>query len=517
MSSFAPLRSRARLTAAIHAHEASADLHQTLTTVRLLADEILVSVPAGHDFSRVARAAGATVVIPSRCDDFALARNEILARANGDWVLWLEAGERISDQTSKRLADCVARPPEARIAYTMDIEIPPATPRASSERTTQIRLVAHRDHPRFEGRIRDSLSAALFADRITIEPVGGVIERGLYEHDAEYRQRLATLHLKIADAAARDAAVDTRTLIARAEALAVLGRHEESLAAFRQALDQVAPASSDQLEAYYGLLTALDAQPEPIPRQTSLCLKALEAFPLDAQLLCAMGSYMQAEGRLELAARSFDVAFRHGRIEPSVWHLTEIREVAAACRAIILQLLGQEQAAQAAIEEALAVFPNSIRLRRQLIQLHVKHGRRSDALAQVDRLTVDYPGREVLRTAVRGACLAAMQNYLVAESYLRTAYDSGCYDPICLRGYVQLLLATGRNDRARKLLAQWRSLEPDDAEPARWLAALEPASAAGDRAAGSPADQTHRRIDEASESLTPNLAAAQTASTEPLA
>jgi hypothetical protein len=82
---------------------------------------------------------------------------------------------------------------------------------------------------------------------------------------------------------------------------------------------------------------------------------------------------------------------------------------------------------------------------------------------------------------------------------------------------VQLLLATGRNDRARKLLAQWRSLEPDDAEPARWLAALEPAPAAGDQATGSAAGQTRRRIDEASESLTPNLAPPQTASTEPLA
>ena len=47
-----------------------------------------------------------------------------------------------------------------------------------------------------------------------------------------------------------------------------------------------------------------------------------------------------------------------------------------------------------------------------------------------------------------------MQNYLVAESYLRTAYDSGCYNPICLRGYVQLLLATGaKRSRAKAAFA----------------------------------------------------------------
>ena len=508
MSNLAFPRSRSRLTVAILAHEASVDLDQTLASVRSLAEEILVSVPAGHEFARLARAAGATVVSPSQPDDWALARNEMLSRATGDWLLWLEAGERLTAHSADRLSQCVAREADARIAYVLTIEIPPATLRASGERVTQIRLVPRRDDPRFEGRLRERLTAPVAAGGLTVQPLDCVIQRGAYEHDADYKQRLAQLHLRIADASARVAAPDWGLLIVRAEALTALGRHEQALASFRQALDLASSGSSEQLEAYYGLLAALEAEPDPIPTQSMICLKALEAFPLDAQLLCAMGSYMQAEGRLELAARSFDVAFRHGKIDPRVWHLTEIREIAAACRAIVLQLQGQEQIAQAALEESLAEFPSSIRLRRQLIQLYVKQGRRSDALAQADHLPLDYPGREALRTAVRGACLAAMQNYLVAESYLRTAYDSGCYDPICLRGYVQLLLATGRNDRARKLLSQWRSLEPDDAEPARWLAALDPPARAAE-ASGTSAEKPHRRIDAPAETLTPNLAPAE--------
>jgi tetratricopeptide (TPR) repeat protein len=502
MSSLAFTNAPERLTVAILAHEASVELQPTLLSVQTLAEEVLVSVPADHEFARMARAAGATVVPTSRLDDFSHARNDLLARATGDWVLWLDAGERLSPEMAERLALWIARQANPRSAYALCIEIPPATQRASGEQITQIRLVPRRGHPSFDGPLRESLAPSIAACGLTVAPLDCVIQRGAYEHDAVYKQRLAQLHLRIADADTRVAAPSAGTLIARAEALTALGRHEQALATFRQALEHASPGSSEQLEAYYGLLTALEAEPEPIAAQTLLCLKALGVFPLDAQLLCAMGSYMQAEGRLELAARSFELAFRHGKIDPNVWRLTEIREVAAACRAIVLQLQGQEQAAQAALDEALAAYPNSIRLRRQLMQIYVKQGRRSDALAQADRLPLDYPGREVLRTAIRGACLAAMQNYLVAESYLRTAYDSGCYDPICLRGYVQLLLATGRNDRARKLLLQWRSLEPDDAEPARWLAALEPIPETRESAV---TDRPHRRIDPPGDSLTPNL------------
>jgi hypothetical protein len=57
------------------------------------------------------------------------------------------------------------------------------------------------------------------------------------------------------------------------------------------------------LEGYYGLLTTFDGDPSQSDQQITACLEALEVYPLDAQLLVAMGGYMQNQNRLDLAAR----------------------------------------------------------------------------------------------------------------------------------------------------------------------------------------------------------------------
>ena len=66
------------------------------------------------------------------------------------------------------------------------------------------------------------------------------------------------------------------------------------------------------LEAFYGILAALDQLPGARDKQLALCQEALAAFPFDAQLLCAMGNYLQQQGRIDLACRSFEAAARFG-------------------------------------------------------------------------------------------------------------------------------------------------------------------------------------------------------------
>ncbi len=66
------------------------------------------------------------------------------------------------------------------------------------------------------------------------------------------------------------------------------------------------------------------------------------------QLLCATGNYLQAQGRYDLAARSYQAASEHGCVNIETWHLENIAEVND-------QLLGRGARASGQRERALEI------------------------------------------------------------------------------------------------------------------------------------------------------------------
>jgi len=115
------------------------------------------------------------------------------------------------------------------------------------------------------------------------------------------------------------------------------------------------------------------------------------------------------------------------------------------------------------LEQELAANPQASRLRRQLLELHVRHGRRDEALAVVNSLprgVEESSGREALRSAVRGACLAAVGNWISAKPYLETAYRAGCRAPLCLRWLTMTHFSQGNGEEAAAALQQWSQVDP---------------------------------------------------------
>jgi predicted Zn-dependent protease len=156
-------------------------------------------------------------------------------------------------------------------------------------------------------------------------------------------------------------------------------------------------------------------------------------------------------------------------VNPQVWHLDELSCIAANCLATTLELAGRDDEARQVLERTLAEHPHATRVRRHLLELHVKHGRRDEALAEFNQLPSNTPHREALRSAVRGACLAAKRNWLTARTYLDTAFQAGCRDLICLRWLVVTLLALGEIETSRLVIAAWRGIDPDGDEAEQYL------------------------------------------------
>ncbi len=354
------------------------------------------------------------------------------------------------------------------------IQVPPADRWSCAEQVARPRLMPNHPDLRFEGRVRETPLPSAEKAGLEVDSVAVRIIRDPSYHDPARKARCAKrdLELVVLEPAQLDGPLPCRLWLAAGEAHSALGAPNEAREAFLRAIEAAQRGSTEMLEGHYGLLTTYDNDKSLERPQLKACLEALQVFPFDAQLLLAMGSYLQRSNRLDLAARTFETAVRYGQINPETWHLTEVAEIAAACLSLTLQMQRKDPDARAVLEEALQQSPGSTRLLRHLIDLHIKHGREADAIDLADRLPTDCGRREPLRNAIRGASRAAQQDFTAALGYLQSAYVTGCNDPICLRWLSVALLSNGQLAAAEPILHQWRQSDPGNSEVQKYLDVL---------------------------------------------
>lgn len=454
-----------RLTIAVLARDEQDVLGPTLENARPAADELLVLDTGSTDRTRVvAYRYGAKVVQVPWADDFAAARNRGLDEASGQWVLWLDAGERLAEGSGTAIRDLLDRGADAAKVYMVMVELAPADPQASCERIARPRLVPKRPNLRYAGRVRETLQPAMDAAGMTVEMAPGRILCHPRRHDPRWKALRSARNLQIAgleNAGSRQPPV--RLLLAMGDAFSDLSEPQKARAAYLQAAHQSPADSTEKLEAYYGLLTTYDGDPTAADEQLATCLHALEAFPLDAQLLCALGNYLQSRGQTGLAGRAFATAMRHGQINLETWHLGEIAQIAAVCLSLTLQIQKKDDDALAVLEEA-AGESAPPRVARRLIDLYVKRGSLGEAVQCAARLGLGPAELAAFEDAIRGACKAAANESVAALGYLQSAYVAGCRDPLCLRWLAMTLLGAGQVEAAEPVLRDWQSVEPHNPE-----------------------------------------------------
>ena len=481
MSGSEPAARHQRLSVAMIVRNEAELVAASLASIRAIADEIVVVDTGSVDRTREVAVQGASRVLDfAWCDDFAAARNFCLDEITGDWVLWLDAGETICDEGAHRLRALVDGQCDAERAYLVMVQAPGPRPDMAAEQIGRLRLHPRRSGIEFTGRVREEIATAIEALGMSIELAPFSLTRARRDHDPEVKRAKAERNVHLAALEIQEHGVLPQPLLAMADACVALGHVAEGIEFYSRALETAPHGSTAMLEAFYGILAALDRLPQAREKQLALCQQALTHFPLDAQLLCAMGSYLQLQGRIDLACRSFEAAARFGQVDPQTWHLVEVGEVASVCHATCQDLLGDVEGACGTLEGSLAVKPASERLRRALLELDIRHDRRSQALELVSQLPAETPHREALRSAVRGACLAAKQNWIPALAYLQVARGAGCRDAICFRGLATAYLTTGDLPAAERVLGEWQQIQGATAEISRFLRELDQLRAAAD-------------------------------------
>ncbi len=448
----------------------SADmLEETLGTIAPIADELLI-VNTGSDdatLSLIEKYSAKTLTF-EWADDFSAARNFTMEHATEDWILWLDAGETIDAEETAALKQFIANEASPDSAYAM-LVCTPSENQFVTEQVARVRLIPRLQSIRFAGRINENVLDSLEQAGLTLDGIPWRIKRSSRDLEITVKQAKAERDLVITELAMAEMGEVPSLLCRRGEAFQALNRPDEAVDSHRRALAASENESSDKLESYYGLLASLELTEQGREMQLKVCLEATEMYPLDAQLLCALGGYLQRLGRLTLATRAYETAFRFGKVNPMTWHMTNISEMAAFCCGLAMQLQRLDDEAVTFLDEAITMLPESIRLRRMLIEIHTRNGRREEALKAASQLRFDSPHAEVFRNAVRGACLAAQKDFVPALQYLETAYEAGCRDPYCLR-WLSIVKISGQDwDGAQDTLQQWRDIEPENGEVQKYL------------------------------------------------
>lgn len=461
---------RPRLSIVLIVRDAEELIVTTLRSISSIADEIVVADTGSSDQTvDRAKAHSVKVIQVPWIDSFSAARNQCFTHVQGDWLLWLDAGEHFVDDAAQQLRSFIDQGADPSRAYMMLISVPRSRETIAGEQVAQVRLVPNNPSIRFHGRIRETLFDSVQSLGLSVEGLPWRIHRPPSDNDPQLKISKARRNLRLAELEMSELGPGPRLLNCKGDALQILQDSEGAQRCFSQSIAASKPGSAEMLEAYYGLLTALDGIDETREKQLTTCLQGLEAFPLDAQLLCAMGGYLQSQGRLDLACRAYQTAYQHGQVDPQTWHLKDINQIAAVCYSLALQLQNNDKMAQKSLEEALDANRKSERIRRHLIELYVKQGHRDKALKLVDQRPLPVAQRESLRSGIRGACLASQNNWPAAKAYLQAAFRAGCRDPICLRWYAVTLVAVGDNSNAKMVLNEWAKVDPANAEVQRLL------------------------------------------------
>jgi GT2 family glycosyltransferase/tetratricopeptide (TPR) repeat protein len=236
------LRRPTVLTACLIVKDEEQMLGACLESVRDAVDEIVVYDTGSSDRTvQIARSAGATVIEGSWEDSFALARNAALSHATGEWVLSIDADERLQadpDALRAQLAD-----PEADVeAYLVAIENlhGPGNPRSVH---TAIRVFRRRSST-WRHRLHEQVVAADDPGRpLRTAYLSGarLIHHGYIAEVFDDRNK-AERNLSLASAAVGDEEVDrSYALMNLGRALESAGRSEEAVAR----LSEAAASASD--------------------------------------------------------------------------------------------------------------------------------------------------------------------------------------------------------------------------------------------------------------------------------
>ena len=292
---------RGLVAAALIVRDEARHLPDCLTSLRDVVDDIVVVDTGSVDESpAIAAAHGARVFHRAWDDDFAAARNAALGRCESEWILYIDADERLDPVPRATVEALLAGAPE--VAFRLLLR-----PWTGATPYREYRLWRNDPRIRFEGVIHEKVVPAIHAVAEADHRPIGVCDLLLthvgYEGD-QTRKHHRNLPLLRRQVRVEPGNVFNWHHLARV--LAGLGRHRQSERILRHAIEvtRAKPAiDPNGVLAYADLIAIRHDRGEDV---TELLAEARGMYPRNCVLLWQEARALTAAGRHDEAIAAFD-------------------------------------------------------------------------------------------------------------------------------------------------------------------------------------------------------------------
>jgi glycosyltransferase involved in cell wall biosynthesis len=363
-------------------------LADCLTPVATLFDEIVVVDTGSIDRTRhVAQRFTPHVFDFPWCDNFSAARNESLLRSQSEWVMWLDADDRLTPQNVSRLRGLLQQLGDDPQVYLMETVCPSQYACEGASLITHPRLF--RRHPElwWQGRVHEQLRlASSGALRLsTAWSDVQILHVGYEDPTVQQRKRQRDVRLL-----RMDYAVDpdnASTLLHLGLAYFHLGRHDQARDCL-QRLVALTKLPADYLRQAYGALANIAIRDGKFSAALAILDRALVVFPTAEYLL-----YLRAECLYELdrfdEAKDTLLRLIGGAAEPQyrAGVPADIRiKLAPRKLADVLLMQGQFAASETLLQSLLTQFPDDTLTWHTLGRVYLQLQQRVKLLGALEQL-----------------------------------------------------------------------------------------------------------------------------------
>jgi tetratricopeptide (TPR) repeat protein len=287
-----------------------ANLEAALASVKGLVNEMVVVDTGSADATReIAKRHGARVFDFPWSDDFAAARNESIRHAQGEWIFWIDADDRLEASSQKNLAALFSDLPSGPDGYLMRC-ISSGGAGLAAQEVAHVRLFRNDPRLRFRYRIHEQIAPAIHVAGGQLHEADIAVRHEGYT-DAALCRRKQVRNLRLLELECLERPLDPFLLYYRGTTLLDLDRPAEAVvslelcASFVPKGTQIARMLPVHLAEAYGR--------EGLHREARETLSAAQtAHPTDANVAFALAMQAYQAGDLATADGSLSYYFLAG-------------------------------------------------------------------------------------------------------------------------------------------------------------------------------------------------------------
>lgn len=253
-------------------------LEECLESIRAVADEIVVVDTGSTDSTKdIALRYGARVVDYVWHSNFADARNYSLQQCSGDWVLYIDADERLTPESVRFLPELISQPKTD--AYAVIIQNPQTMQQGTfHQQNAYPRLFRRLPGVQFEGRVHEQIWPSLKRLRLNVQPSPLTILHLGYNRGYDVVKEKAERNLELLRKQLADSPDDAYARFQMGNSLVVLQRYDEANELLHQAV--VHPKLDKSVRAScYNLLAEVAVRSRSLQDAVAFCLRSIELAP----------------------------------------------------------------------------------------------------------------------------------------------------------------------------------------------------------------------------------------------